>query len=50
MRGVNNKITENQIVKIWQQKLPDNTGMNTEDGESVEIIYPGRLNNEQGAD
>ena len=50
MSGLQYKITENQIVKIWQQNLLNNAELVTEDGKSVEIIYPGRLNNEQGAD
>jgi hypothetical protein len=44
------KIAENQIAEIWQQKLLDNSELVTEDGKAVKIIYPGRLNNEQGAD
>jgi len=48
--GLQYKITENQVAQIWQQNLMDNAELITEDGKPIEIIYPGRLNNEQGAD
>lgn len=50
MSGLQYKITENQVAQIWQQNLMDNAELITEDGKPIEIIYPGRLNNEQGAD
>ena len=43
-------LSESQLIKIWQDQLLDRDGLATEDGEPVEIIYPGRLNDEQGAD
>jgi len=43
-------LSESQLIKIWQHQLLDRDGLATEDGEPVEIIYPGRLNDEQGAD
>jgi len=44
------KILESQIVKIWQYQLLNRTELATEDGEPIEIIYPGRINDDQGAD
>ncbi|MFC1974452.1 DUF2851 family protein [Chloroflexota bacterium] len=44
------KISESQVVKIWQHQLLDITKLATEDGESIEIVYPGRINDDQGAD
>jgi len=45
-----NNPSENQIVKIWQHQLLDITEFVTEEGETVEVIYPGRINDDQGAD
>jgi hypothetical protein len=41
---------ESQVVRIWQDCLPGRTDLVTEDGGPVEIIYPGRLNDDCGAD
>ena len=41
---------ENQIVNLWQHLLPDNTGLTTDSGEPIRVIYPGRVNDGQGAD
>jgi hypothetical protein len=43
-------LSESQLIKVWQHQWLDRAGLTTEDGEPVEIIYPGRLNDEQGAD
>ena len=43
-------ISESQIIKIWQHQLLDRTGLVTEEGEAVKVIYPGRINGDQGAD
>lgn len=43
-------LTEREIIKVWQHQLLDRTGLVTEEGEPIEIIYPGRINDEQGAD
>jgi len=43
-------ITERDIVGIWQQQLLESGCLATEDGKLLMIIYPGRLNDEQGAD
>jgi len=45
-----NNTSESQIIKIWQHQLLDRTRLVTEDGEPIEIIYPGRVNDDQGAD
>jgi len=45
-----NNLPESQIVKIWQHQLLDRTGLTTEEGEPIRIIYPGRINDDQGAD
>ncbi len=45
-----NTTSEKQIIKIWQHQLLDRTGLVTEGGEPIEIVYPGRTNDDQGAD
>ncbi len=50
MSRVSDNLSESQVVKVWQRQLLDRAGLATEDGEPIEIIYPGRLNDEQGAD
>ncbi len=45
-----NNLPESQIIKIWQYQLLDRAELTTEDGEPIEIIYPGRLNDDRGAD
>lgn len=41
---------ESELIKIWQHQLMDKTELVTEDGEPIRIIYPGRVNDDQGAD
>jgi len=48
--GLINNLPESQIVKIWQHLLLDRTELTTEGGEPIKIIYPGRINDDQGAD
>ncbi|MBI4181050.1 MAG: DUF2851 family protein [Chloroflexi bacterium] len=43
-------ISESYLSKIWQHQLLDKTELRTEDGELVAIIYPGRINDDHGAD
>jgi len=43
-------VSESQIIKIWQHQLLEATELVTEDGEPVRIIYPGRSNDDRGAD
>ncbi len=45
-----NSLSENQIIKLWQHQLLDKTRLFTEEGEPIEIIYPGRNNDGQGGD
>jgi len=49
VRLINNP-RESQIVKIWQHRLLDRTELITESGEPIRIIYPGRINDDRGAD
>jgi len=44
------KVAESQVVKIWQHQLLDGTEMTAEDGEPIRVIYPGRINDDRGAD
>ena len=45
-----NNLLESQVSKIWQQLLLDRTELTTEGGEPIKIIYPGRANDDRGAD
>ena len=45
-----NNLPESQIIKTWQHQLLGRAELATEDGEPIEIIYPGRINDDQGAD
>ncbi len=44
------KVSEKQVVKIWQHQLLDRTELATEEGEPIKVIYPGRINDDRGAD
>jgi len=48
--GSINNIPESLVVKIWQHQMPGRTDLVTEDGEPIRIIYPGRINDDHGAD
>ena len=48
--GLINNIPESLVVKIWQHQMPGRTDLVTEDGEPMRIIYPGRINDDHGAD
>ena len=41
---------ESLIVEIWQHQLLNRTDLVTEEGEPIKVIYPGRINGDQGAD
>ena len=41
---------ESRVVEIWQNRLLGRTDLVTEDGEPIKIIYPGRINDDRGAD
>ena len=42
--------SERQLITVWQHQLLDRTRLVTEDGEPMEILYPGMINDGQGAD
>ncbi len=50
MRAKKEGISEKQVVEAWQRLLRDGTGLVTGDGERIRIIYPGRTNDDRGAD
>ena len=41
---------ESQVVNLWQYLLQKEIELTAEDGTPIRIIYPGRINNDQGAD
>jgi hypothetical protein len=43
-------IPERWVVEIWQNHLLGRTDLVTEEGEPITVIYPGRANDDQGAD
>lgn len=45
-----NKIPESLVMDIWRHLISDRAELASEDGEPIKIVYPGRANNEQGAD
>ena len=45
-----NNLPESQIVNLWQRLLGHRTELTTEGGEPIKIVYPGRINDEPGAD
>jgi hypothetical protein len=45
-----NNFPERRVQEIWQDYLPGRTDLVTEENEPVEIVYPGRPNDDRGAD
>ena len=45
-----NNLPESLIVKIWQHQFLNRTDLATEEGEPIRIMYPGRINDDRGAD
>ena len=43
-------IPEKSVLAIWQRKLTGRTDLTTEEGDPIRIIYPGRINDDRGAD
>jgi hypothetical protein len=43
-------MTEKQVVQLWQETLQCQSRLRTEANESISIIYPGRRNDDRGAD
>ncbi len=45
-----NTIPEREIAKVWQQQWLPREGLVTESGAPLSVIYPGRVNDDRGAD
>lgn len=43
-------IPESRVIEIWQEHLLSGNRLAAEDGEPIEVIYPGRHNDDCGAD
>ncbi len=41
---------EREVVRLWEQLLSKKTELVTEEGEGLKIVYPGRVNDDRGAD
>lgn len=50
MSNVTLKLRENQVVKAWQFQLVKGLELLSEKGDALEIVYPGRPNDDRGAD
>jgi len=44
------KVSESQVVNLWQYLLQKEIELTAEDNTPIKIIYPGRINDDQGAD
>ena len=45
-----NTVSERWAVEVWQNRLTGRADLVTEEGEPIKIIYPGRINDDRGAD
>jgi len=45
-----NSLPESRVIEIWQHQLWGRMELATEGGELIKIIYPGRINDDRGAD
>jgi hypothetical protein len=45
-----NAFPEKSVIEMWQYRLPGRTDLITEDGEPIRVVYPGRINDDRGAD
>ena len=43
-------LSESQITRIWQHLLLDKTELTAEGSEPIKVVYPGRINDDRGAD
>jgi hypothetical protein len=43
-------LPESHVVKIWQEYLPGRTDLYTEEDGPIGVVYPGRRNDDRGAD
>jgi hypothetical protein len=50
VKEVAGNLPEKRVVKIWQDCLPGRTDLYTEEDGPIEVVYPGRLNDDRGAD
>ncbi|MFC1901183.1 DUF2851 family protein [Chloroflexota bacterium] len=50
MKSLIDSIPENRVANLWQSGLLSGVPLVSEDGKQVEIIYPGRRNDDRGAD
>ena len=50
MRSIAGVIPESRVVEIWQDCLAGRTDLVTEEEGPVEVVYPGRPNDDRGAD
>ena len=48
--GSSGKLSESQVSQVWQRQLLDKAGLATEDGLPLNVIYPGRPNDDRGPD
>jgi hypothetical protein len=42
--------SESELAKVWQYQWLERGRLATEDGEPIEVVYPGRMNDDKGAD
>jgi hypothetical protein len=43
-------LSESRVVKIWQDCMTGRSGLLTEEDGPIEVVYPGRPNDDRGAD
>ena len=48
--GKSVNIPESRVVAIWRKCLRDGRDLLTENGETIRVLYPGRLNSGHGPD
>jgi len=48
--SMSNVLPESRVVELWQGQIPGRVDLMTEEGEPIKVIYPGRLNDDRGAD
>ena len=41
---------ERAVVDMWRQHLTGRNDLETEDGQSIRVVYPGMLSSDRGAD
>ncbi len=49
-RKVKGNLPESRVVKIWQDCMTGRSGLLTEDDQHIEVVYPGRPNDDRGGD